>query len=123
VAQNGPCVVPGRGHFQIHVGTSGLFGGFAHDHLIEAQKFEGCAAIDSKDLTHSSIKLNFVTAAVRVIDPKESAQDRMKVQKTMETEVLSISDHPRIMFESTAIERGSSADQLRVRGTLTIRGR
>ena len=37
-AQNGPCVIPGRGYFRIHVGTGGLFGAFAHDHLIEAAK-------------------------------------------------------------------------------------
>jgi hypothetical protein len=38
VAVDGPCVIPGRGHFYIHVGTGGLFGAFAHDHLIEAQR-------------------------------------------------------------------------------------
>jgi polyisoprenoid-binding protein YceI len=122
-AERGPCVVPGRGHFTIHVGTAGLFGAFAHDHLIEAQKIEGCAAIDAKDLTHSSIKLNFPTAALRVIDPKESADDRAKVQKTMETEVLNVSEYPRVTFESTAIERAGASDQFRVEGKLTIRGK
>src|SRR5437867_288644 len=83
-AAAGPCVVPGRGHFQIYTGTSGLFGAFAHDHLIEAKKIEGCAAIDAKDLTHSSIKLIFTTADIRVLDPKE-IKDRAKVQETMES--------------------------------------
>src|SRR5690349_10397713 len=49
------CVVPGRSHFRIHVGSSGLFGAFGHDHLIDATKIEGCATIDQKDLAHSSI--------------------------------------------------------------------
>ena len=47
----GPCVIPNRGHFQIHTGAAGLFGAFAHDHLIEAQKIDGCATVDPKDLT------------------------------------------------------------------------
>ena len=37
-ASYGACVLPGRGHFQIHVGTAGLFGALAHNHLIEAEK-------------------------------------------------------------------------------------
>jgi polyisoprenoid-binding protein YceI len=120
---DGPCVIPGRGNFYIRTGTAGLFGAFAHDHLIEARKVEGCAVIDPGDLTRSSIKLSFATADIRVLDPNESAGDRAKVQKTMETDVLRISEYPQIVFESTAIERASSADSLRVHGNLTIRGR
>ena len=100
-AADGPCVIPARGHFYIHVGTGGLFGAFAHDHLIEAQRIEGCAVIDPNDLTHSSIKLTFSTAGIRVLDPKESAKDRAKVQTTMEAEVLRISEYPQVTFEST----------------------
>src|SRR5215510_1033010 len=80
-AAEGPCVIAGRGHFQIHTGTSGLFGAFAHDHLIEAQKIEGCAAINSSNLTVSSVKLIFTTADIPVIDPKESASNRAKILK------------------------------------------
>jgi polyisoprenoid-binding protein YceI len=123
VAVDGPCVIPGRGHFYIHVGTGGLFGAFAHDHLIEAQRIEGCAVIDSNDLTHSSIKLTFSTAGIRVLDPKESAKDRAKVQTTMETEVLRLSQYPQVTFESTGLDRSGTADALRVRGNLTIRGK
>src|SRR5262249_5493630 len=54
-----PCVVSSKGYFRIHVGTGGLFGGFAHEHLIEADKVEGCATIKRGDLAHSSIKLAF----------------------------------------------------------------
>ena len=120
---DGPCVIPGRGHFYIHVGAGGLFGAFAHDHLIEAQRIDGCAVIDSKDLTHSSIKLTFSTVDIRVLDPKENAKDRAKVQTTMETEVLGVSQYRQVIFESTGIERSSTADVLRVRGNLTIHGK
>src|SRR4051812_38791801 len=90
-AADGPCVIPGRSHFRIHVGTAGLFGAFAHNHLIEAQKINGCARMDAKDLTHSSVKLTFSAADLRVMDPKENAKDRAEVQKTMGTEVLRVS--------------------------------
>ena len=122
-AAEGPCVVPGLGHFYVHAGTAGLFGAFAHDHIIEAQRIDGCAVIDSADLAHSSIKLTFTTAEIRVLDPKESATDRAKVQRTMEAEVLRVSEYPRVVFESTQIERGSAAEAVRVHGNLTIRGK
>jgi polyisoprenoid-binding protein YceI len=122
-AADGPCIVPGRGHFQIRTGTSGLFGVFGHDHLIEAQKIEGCAVVDGADPRRSSIKLTFTAADIRVTDPKESASERAKVQETMDKDVLAVTDHPRILFESTAIERSGAADTFRVRGNLTIRGK
>jgi polyisoprenoid-binding protein YceI len=122
-AADGPCVIGQRGRFQIRTGTAGLFGAFAHEHLVEAQKIEGCATIDLGDLGHSSIKLTFSTPDIRVIDPKESASDRAKIQKTMESEVLGVSEFPQVTFESTAIERGTTADGLSIRGRLTIRGK
>ena len=117
------CVVSGRGHFRIHVGSAGLFGAFAHDHVIEARKVEGCATIDPKDKTHSSIKLDFATADLKVVDPQESEENRAKVQKTMEAEVLHVSEYPRVTFESTAIEGASALNRRLVRGNLTIRGK
>lgn len=119
---DGPCVVPQRGYFRIHVGTSGLFGAFAHDHSIEAQKITGCASVDSKDPAHSSIKLTFSTADIRVMDPKASARDRAEVQKNMETDVLRVQEYAVVVFESTSIEPAGS-NQFRARGNLTIRGR
>jgi len=120
-AQSGPCLVPGRGFFRIHAGTGGLFGAFAHNHIIEAQKIEGCATVDSKDLTHSSIKLTFQTANIRVMDPDVSAKDRAEVQQTMETQVLATSQFPQFVFQSSSIERGSTANDLKIHGNLTIR--
>ena len=119
-AQNGPCVIPNRGYFRIHVGTGGLFGAFVHDHSIEAQKVEGCAVLDARDLTHSSIKLTFPAASVRVMDPNESEKDRATVQQNMENDVLMVSKFPRIVFESTSIELAGT-DQLKVHGNLAIR--
>jgi polyisoprenoid-binding protein YceI len=116
------CLVSGRGQFRVHANAGGLLGAFAHDHLIEAQKIEGCATIDPKNLSRSSVKVTFRTADLRVLDPKESADDRAKVQKTMETEVLRIAEYPQIAFESTGVE-ASGSDRFRVLGNLTIRGK
>ncbi len=117
------CAVPGQGYFRIHVGTGGLFGAFAHDHSVEAKKITGCATIDETDVGRSSIKLEFPSADIRVIDPKESEKDRAEVQRTMETEVLRVSEYPSIIFESNALERTGDANRMRVRGNLTIRGK
>jgi polyisoprenoid-binding protein YceI len=103
------------------VGTGGLFGAFAHDHLIEARKVEGCAVLDANNLMRSSIKITFPASSVRVVDPNESEKDRATVQQNMENDVLMISKYPRVVFESTSIELGSAANQLKVHGNLTIR--
>jgi polyisoprenoid-binding protein YceI len=54
---------------------------------------------------------------------KESAKDRAKVQTTMETEVLRLSQYPQVTFESTGLDGSGTADAFRVRGNLTIRGK
>jgi hypothetical protein len=58
-----------------------------------------------KDITGSSVKLEFLANQIRVIDPKESAKDRAEVQKTMESEILRVTEFPRLTFESTSVER------------------
>jgi polyisoprenoid-binding protein YceI len=117
------CVLPGRGYFRIQVGTGGLFGGLGHGHSIEAQKITGCAMIDSNDVAHSSVKLEFSTTDIRVMDSNESEKDRAEVQKTMETQVLRVSEYPRVTFESTGVEQDGALNKLRLRGNLTIRGK
>ena len=123
LAANSACVISGRGFFRIHVDSAGLFAAFGHNHVIEAQKIVGCAEIDGQNITRSSIKLDFPTADIRVLDPKESAEDGAKVQKTMEAEVLRISEYPRVRFESTSFETAEAPNRLRVRGNLSIRGK
>jgi polyisoprenoid-binding protein YceI len=122
LAVQNACVVPGRGFFRVYAEAGGLFSVFAHDHLIQAEKIEGCAAVDLQNPAQASVKLNFATAGLRVMDPKESPEDRAKVQKTMESEVLRISEFPMIAFESTRVA-GESAGKYRVNGSLTIRGK
>jgi polyisoprenoid-binding protein YceI len=122
VAAENACLIPGKGSFKVYADAGGLFGMFAHDHVIEAGKIEGCAAVEPQNLSQSSVKLTFASAGLRVLDPKESADDRAKVQKTMETEVLRVSDYPSITFESTGVA-AEAAGRYRVTGNLTIRGK
>jgi len=65
--------------------------------------------------------LDFSTSDIRVIDPNENAKDRAEVQKTMEGEVLRVSQFPRISFESTFIELADGAERFRVRGKVRER--
>jgi polyisoprenoid-binding protein YceI len=122
VAQQNACVIPGKGFFRIYADAGGLFGAFAHDHLIEAQKIEGCAVVNRQNPTQGSVKLTFASADLKVMDPKQSAEDRAKVQKAMESEVLRVSEFPRITFESTSVA-ADSAEKFRVNGNLSIRGK
>jgi polyisoprenoid-binding protein YceI len=116
------CSIPGRGFFRVYADAGGLFSVFAHDHVIDAGKIEGCATVDLQNPLTSSVKLTFLTAELHVLDPKENAEDRAKVQKTMETDVLAVAEYPRITFESTGVTV-DSADRFRVHGNLTIRGK
>jgi polyisoprenoid-binding protein YceI len=116
------CVMPNRGFFRVHTGTGGLFGVFGHDHLIEATKIEGCASVDARNLAQSSVKLTFAASELHVMDPKESVEERAKIEKTMQTEVLHISEHPKVTFESAGVMEESSG-HYRVGGSLTILGK
>src|SRR5688572_26201803 len=79
VALQNACVIPGKGFFRVYADAGGLFSVFAHDHLIEAQKIEGCAVVDLQNPAQASVKLTFSTADLRVMDPNQSAEDRAKV--------------------------------------------
>jgi polyisoprenoid-binding protein YceI len=122
VAADNACVIGGRGFFRVYVDSGGLFAAFAHDHIIEAGKIDGCASVDAQNPVKSSVKLTFSTAAIHVMDPKDSAEDRAKVQKTMETEVLRITEFPTISFESTGVA-ADTGGRYRVSGMLIIRGK
>lgn len=122
IAADNACVIADRGFFRIYVDAGGLFSAFAHDHLIEATRIDGCASVDAQNLAKSSVKLSFPSAAIRVMDPKESADDKAKVQKTMETDVLHVSEFPTISFDSTSVAADTEG-RYRVSGTLTIRGK
>jgi polyisoprenoid-binding protein YceI len=118
------CIEAGKGQFLILVGSAGLFRMFGHDHTIEATEITGCAEIDGRDLTRSSVELTFPANKITVLDPKESATDRAKVQQQMETDVLQTQEFPSIRFRSTGVRRAAGKENgFIVDGQLTVRDR
>ena len=115
------CVDPQNSKFSIHVDAGGMFGAFAHDHIIEAHDIKGCANIDWAKLDQSTVELTFTSSAIKVMDP-DHPKDRPKVQETMETQVLKPGQFPEIRFKSIAV-RSRSPESVTVDGDLTIRDR
>jgi polyisoprenoid-binding protein YceI len=115
------CVDPQNSKFSIHVDAGGMFGAFAHDHVVEAHDIKGCANIDWAKLDQSTVELVFASAGVKVMDP-DHPKDRPKVQEAMETQVLQQNKFPEIRFKSTGV-RSRSPESVTVDGDLTIRNR
>lgn len=120
-AQQETCVVAEGSSVRILVGKGGLFRVFGHEHVIETRQIDACAFIDPTG-AGGSVTLRIPTASLQVVDPDASEQDRTDVQKTMREEVLEIERYPEVVFISTAVEQGQSAESLRVTGDLTIHG-
>ncbi len=102
----------------IHVGKTGAFSGFGHEHEVRAPIQSGTADTGS----HPSIELHVDARQLRVIDKDASEKERGEVQTTMlGPEVLDSEQHQEIIFRSTAAE-AAGQDRWTVRGKLTMRG-
>ena len=101
----------------IHVGKTGAFSAFGHEHVIAAPIASGSA-----DAAAKHVELRVDAAALRVHDPKGSESDKAQIQKTMlGPEVLDAERFHEIIFKSTsAQENGSGA--WTVAGSLTLHG-
>ena len=76
----------------VHAYKSGLFSGFAHDHEIEAPIAQGRV-----DIKNRRVDLEFDVAQMKVLDPKESADKRSEIEKTMLSDtVLDAARYPKI---------------------------
>jgi len=101
----------------IHVGKTGLFSGFGHNHTISAPIAH--AAIDPKSKTAS---ITVLTREMKVLDPDASEKDRQEIQATMlGPKVLDAQKYPEIRFTSTRIEQ-TSAGEFKVTGNLELHG-
>jgi polyisoprenoid-binding protein YceI len=101
----------------IHVGKSGLFSGFGHNHTISAPIAR--AAIDPKSKTAS---ITVLTKEMKVLDPEASEKDRQEIQATMlGPKVLDAQKYPEIYFTSTRVEQ-TSAGEFKVTGNLELHG-
>lgn len=101
----------------IHVFKSGLFSGFAHNHIVLAPI--GGASMDPEGL---KAEVSFATKDMQVIDPEISDKDRAEIQTTMlGPKVLDANKYSEIRFKSSRIEQ-TAPQHYRVTGTLDLHG-
>jgi polyisoprenoid-binding protein YceI len=107
-----------RSSMTIHVGRAGAFSFAGHEHEITAKNLSGKA-----DVSQSSPSIEFVVeaGALTVSDPNASDDERAKVQKTMQAEVLEVARFPQIRFQSRTI-RSTSQNVWDVAGELSLHG-
>jgi hypothetical protein len=101
----------------VKVFKSGLFSGFAHDHIIVAP-----IARAEVDPARLSAVITVITKEMKVMDKEVSDKDRAEIQSTMlGPKVLDQEKYPEIHFKSTRIEQ-TSAQHYRVMGVLELHG-
>jgi polyisoprenoid-binding protein YceI len=101
----------------IHVGKTGAFSGFGHEHEVRAAIRSGTADTGA----HPAVEFHVDARALRVVDKDASDSDRNSVQQTMlGPDVLDSEKHPDITFKSSSAE-ASGANHWTLRGNLTLR--
>ena len=100
----------------VNVHKKGLFSFLADDHAIEAPIANG-----EYDADASSADIVVDAAALKVLDPKLSADKRAQVQSAMvSSKVLDVERYPKIEFRSTKIEH--TGRKLKITGNLSLHG-
>lgn len=101
----------------IHVSKSGLFSGFAHNHIVVAP-----IAQANINPTNMTAEITVITKEMKVTDPDVSEKDRAEIQSTMlGPKVLDQDKFPEIHFRSSRIEP-TTQQHYRVIGTLDLHG-
>jgi polyisoprenoid-binding protein YceI len=106
-----------RSIITIHVGKTGLFSGFGHEHTVIAPMASG--SVDAKALT---TQITVLARQMKLTDPDFSEKDRAEVQSIMlGPKVLDVEKYPEIRFRSTHVQ-STGGQSYRVTGTLTLHG-
>ncbi|HXE75234.1 MAG TPA: YceI family protein [Candidatus Xenobia bacterium] len=106
-----------RSTLKVFVYKSGIFSAFGHNHIVAAPIEEGWVSLGP-----AGVEFRVVACKLRVLDPDVDADERAKVQATMEgPEVLDCTKFPEIRFQSNAVEPAGT-DQWTVRGLLSLHG-
>jgi polyisoprenoid-binding protein YceI len=101
----------------VRVYKSGLFSGFAHDHVIQAPIASG-----SIDAQAKSVEVTFNVVDMKVLDPGSSDSERQEIEATMKgPKVLDGTQYPTISFASSAVT-DSGANRSQVTGALKLHG-
>ena len=102
----------------IHVGKTGAFSGFGHEHEVRAPIHNGTAETGSRP----AVEIHVDARQLRVVDRDASEKERAEVQRTMlGPQVLDSEQHREIVFRSTAAE-SAGQDRWTLRGNLTLLG-
>jgi polyisoprenoid-binding protein YceI len=113
-------IVPSESKVTVAVGKAGLLSTLAHDHTISARTFSGKIQLAGSDKKNGSIEVEIEAASLRVADQGITEADRSEIQKAMETEVLNVSQFPKISFKSTVTK--GDGQNVSVEGDLTLHG-
>ena len=101
----------------IHVGKTGVFSGFGHEHQVRAPIRSG--KVDTGP--HPEVELRVNAAELRVVDSGESDKDRAEVQNTMLGPEVLDSEHDREIVFKSMDAQASGPDQWTLRGNLSLR--
>jgi polyisoprenoid-binding protein YceI len=102
----------------IHVGKTGAFSGFGHEHEVRAPIHSGTADTGA----HPAVEIHVNARELRVMDTDASDKDRAEVQATMlGPEVLDSDQHQEIVFKSIAAE-STGEGRWTLHGNLTLHG-
>lgn len=112
-------ILPGS-RFEVRTEADGILAGMVHEHVVRAGSFSGELRWDEARPSRSSVRITVPVDSL-VVDTDADPDDRASIRETMRREVLRASEHPRLRFRSTAVER-SAPDSLRVTGDLTLAG-
>lgn len=101
----------------IKVFKSGIFSGFAHNHVVIAPVARAEVNPEKK-----TAEITIATKEMKVTDPEVSEKDRAEIQSTMlGPKVLDSEKYSEIRFQSTRIEQ-TSPQHYRVMGMLELHG-
>lgn len=118
-------VDPGQGMFRVETARGGLFGVFAHDHLVEASRYAGEIRFDPDAPERASVWVEVPAEALTVRDPGVKRDVLRKIESTMKSpRVLDVEHYAKIRFESSSVRPKSNAGdrRLEIAGRLSLHG-
>lgn len=106
-----------RSIITVHVGKTGLFSGFGHEHTVIAPIASG--KVDARAM---AVQITVLAKQMKVTDSEVSASDQAEVQSIMlGPKVLDVERYPEIRFQSSRVQP-SGGQNYRVTGTLDLHG-
>jgi polyisoprenoid-binding protein YceI len=112
-----PQIDTARSTVTVQVYKSGLFSGFAHNHIIKAPIASGTI-----DTGHRAVQLSFNAADMKVADTEGSESEHQEIEATMKgPKVLDTAQFPVISFNSKSVE-AAGPQQYKITGELKLHG-